>query len=84
MEEVFGSVEQQDEKLVSNFGALKQIAAWPVRKSLAVETKMDPTVSDEVAQSTIRAYNAFLEKVTGYTAKERARRAQKKAKEGKV
>jgi hypothetical protein len=45
---------------------------------------MDPTVPDDVAGSTIKAFNTFLERVTGYTAKERGKRAQKKAKEGKL
>jgi len=45
---------------------------------------MVSTVSHEYVQNTIKAYNTFLEKVTGYTAKERGKRAQKKAKEGKL
>jgi hypothetical protein len=45
---------------------------------------MDPSVGDEVALSTIKAYNVFLERATGLTAKERAKKAQKKAKEGKL
>lgn len=83
MQEVFGNVEESDGKLASTFGALKPLLAWPCEKNLCVETKMDLTVSDEKAQNTIKAYNTFLEKVTGYTAKERGKRAQKKAKEGK-
>jgi hypothetical protein len=83
MQEVFGNVEEKDGKLVTNFGALKPLSAWACKKNLCVDTKMDPTVSDEVAASTIKAYNIFLERVTGYTAKERGKRAQKKAKEGK-
>ena len=84
MQELFGNVKEQDGRFVSSFGALKEIHAWPSKKSLAVETKMDPTVPNDVAQSTIKAYNTFLEKVTGYTAKERGKRAQKKAKDGKL
>jgi hypothetical protein len=45
---------------------------------------MDPTVNDDVALQTIRAYNTFLERATGYSAKERGKRAQKKAKDGKL
>ena len=84
MQEIFGTVQEKDGKLVSSFGALKEIAAWPGKKNiLVVNTVMDPTVADDVAQQTIKAYNTFLEKATGYTAKERGKRAQKKAKEGK-
>ena len=41
---------------------------------------MDPRVGDDVARSTIAKYNQFLEQATGYTAKERSKRAQEKAK----
>ncbi len=84
MQTIFGSANKQGDRLVTSFGALKELAAWPGKKSLCVETKMDPGVPDDVAQSTIKAYNTFLEQVTGYTAKERGKRAQKKAKGGKL
>ena len=85
MQEIFGTVQEKDGKLVSSFGALKEIAAWPGKKNiLVVNTVMDPTVADEVAQQTIKAYNNFLERATGYTSKERGKRAQKKAKDGKL
>jgi hypothetical protein len=44
---------------------------------------MDPTVANDVAAQTIKAYNTFLERATGYNAKERGKRAQKKAKEAR-
>jgi len=83
MQEIFGNVQEKDGKFFSSFGALKELNAWPSKKNLAVEMKTDPSVGDDVAQNTIKAYNTFLEKATGYTAKERGKRAQKKAKEGK-
>jgi hypothetical protein len=85
MQQIFGSVEERDGKLVSSFGALKEISAWTSGKNvLSVDTQMDKTVPDDVAKSTIKAYNTFLEVATGYTAKERGKRAQKKAKDGKL
>src|SRR5512137_420438 len=81
MQEIFGNVQQREEKFVSSFGALKELTAWACKKNLCVDTTMDPTVSNDVAQGTIKAYNTFLERVTGYNAKERGKRAQKKAKE---
>lgn len=86
MKDIFGEAEERDGKLFVSHGALKEFWAWPGEKgrSLCVDTKMDPTVDDETAQRTIRAYNAFLERVTGYNAKERGKRAQKAAKEGKA
>jgi hypothetical protein len=83
MQAAFGTVQERDGRLVSSFGALKEIVAWPAKKNaLGIETVMDKNVADDVAQSTIKAYNAFLEAATGYTAKERGKRAQKKAKDG--
>jgi len=85
MQAVFGAVEERDGKLVSSFGALKEIKAWAAGKNvLGVETVMNKDVANDVAQNTIKAYNTFLEAATGYTAKERGKRAQKKAKEGKL
>jgi len=85
MKDTFGNVEQKEEHLVSSFGALKELRAWQSGKNmLAVDTQMDPSVSDEVAQKTIKAYNTFLERATGYTTKERGKRAQKKAKKNKA
>ncbi len=84
MQEMFGNAQERDGKMVASYGALKELWAWPNGKKLAIETKMDPTVGNEVAQDTIKKYNTFLEKVTGYTSKERGKRAQKAAKEGKL
>ena len=84
MQEIFGNVEEREGKLVSTFGALKPVLAWPGKKALCVETQMDRAVPDEEAARTIKAYNTFLERVTGYTAKERGKRAQKKAKDGNI
>ena len=84
MQEIFGNVQERDGRFVSSFGAIKELTAWPSKKALGVDTKMDPSVPNDVAADTIKAYNTFLEKVTGYNAKERGKRAQKKAKEGKL
>ncbi len=83
MQEAFGNVEQKGERFVSSYGALKELRAWQSGKNmLSVDTQMDPSVPDDVAQKTIKVYNLFLEKATGYTSKERGKRAQKKAKKG--
>lgn len=85
MKDIFGNASERDGKLVSSFGALKELAAWASAKNvLSIDTEMDPTVGDQVAQDTIKAFNTFLERATGFSAKERAKRAQKKAKEGKL
>ncbi len=85
MQTAFGNADEKDGKVVATFGALKEIKAWPAAKNvLAVDTTMNKDVPDDVALNTIKAYNSFLEAATGYTAKERGKRAQKKAKDGKL
>lgn len=84
MQEIFGEVEEKEGKFVSTYGALRPLMAWPEKKALCVETTMARDVNDDEASRTIKAYNTFLERVTGYTAKERGKRAQKKAKDGKL
>jgi len=85
MNEMFGNVAEEGSFLVSRYGALAKLSVgWDGKNSLKVETTMDPTVAPDLAQSTIRTYYAFLEKATGFNAKERSKRLQKKAKEGKL
>lgn len=78
MKDSFESVKKKDDKLVSNFGALETIAVWlDGNKTLCVETKMNTDVDDKTATETIRSYNQFLERATGFTAKERRKRGSK-------
>jgi hypothetical protein len=85
MNEMFGNVAEEGAFLVSKYGALaKLIVGWDGKNALKVETAMDPNVAPDVAQSTIKTYYAFLERATGFTSKERGKRLQKKAKEGKL
>ncbi|HLB67141.1 MAG TPA: DUF5611 family protein [Thermoplasmata archaeon] len=77
---IFGAAEESGGKILAQYGALEKLATWTDGKSLFVDTLMDPRVGDDVARSTIAKYNRFLEQATGYTAKERSKRAQEKAK----
>ena len=79
MKDTFGSVKKKDGKLTSSFGALEYITASLLgKKALAVETKMNTDVDDKTATETIRMYNQFLERATGFSAKERRKRSSKK------
>jgi len=85
MQEAFCNVAEEGDMLVSKFGALSRLTVgWDGHNILKVETVMDKTAAPEAAQSTVKAYYAFLEKATGFTSKERSKRLQKKAKEGKL
>ena len=75
--EQFGTASVDDGEVRVAYGALERLAVKPAGREVAVEVRMNPKVPDEVARATIARYNAFLEEVTGYSAKERARRLRK-------
>lgn len=79
MVELFENSKKDGEKLHSSFGALEKITVWlDGKKTLCVETKMNTSVDDKTATDTIRAYDQFLERATGFNTKERKKRANKK------
>jgi hypothetical protein len=82
MTEVFGTCSAEGETLHASFGALKDLKVSVDGKQLLVETVMDPKVPPDVQSDTIKRYYSFLERATGYTAKERAKRLQQAAKKG--
>jgi hypothetical protein len=78
MRDLFGTVNKDGEKLKATFGAMECLTVWvDGKKSLFVETRMNTKVDDKTASDTIRLYNQFLERSTGFTAKERRKRASK-------
>ncbi len=78
------SVEDDGWHLVE-YGALKPLKVKMNSKSeLEVITISDPDVANDVASESIRRYNKFLEAATGFNTKQRSKRLQKKAKEGKM
>jgi hypothetical protein len=81
-EETFGNAKMEGDMVVTSFGALDRMETKTISKTqLFVCTKMRKDVSDDVATETIKRYNQFLEKATGFNAKERGKRAQKKVKQ---
>lgn len=84
IKEIFGNVNQRDDGfLETSFGALELLSVKPRdKKALIVDTKTSPGVDEMTASDTIRKYNEFLLRATGFSAKERSKRIQKKAKEG--
>ena len=67
------------------YGALKPLKVKMLSKSeLEVLTTSDPEVPNDVASESIRRYNKFLEAATGFNSKQRSKRLQKKAKDGKL
>ncbi len=80
--DIFGSATAEGGKVVVSFGAIERLTAWTDGKQLFVDMAMQPGVPDDVATDTISRNNRFLEAATGYTAKERAKKAQEAAKKG--
>ncbi len=80
--EAFGSATTEDGKVVSSFGAIERLLAWTDGKQLFVDLTMKPGVPDALATETITRNNRFLEAATGYSAKERGKKAQEAAKKG--
>lgn len=85
MEEAFGSAKMEGDACVSSYGAMSRIEVKVKSKtSLDISTATDKGASPDVAAETIKRWNDFLERVTGFTSKERRNRLQKKAKDGKL
>ncbi len=76
----FGVADRSDDAVTTHYGAIDSLVARPGKGELLVELRMNPHVPNDVAAETVRRYNRFLETLTGYTAKERAKKAQKAAK----
>ena|SRR2546422_9815740 len=80
LEMSFGPVAEENGKFVCSYGALSKITAWTDSKSLHIDTVANPNVDNDTAVSTRERWNAFLEKATGYTSKQRAKKIQEEAK----
>ena len=86
MKEIFGNVKAEGDSYVSSFGVMDRIAAKVISKAvLEVDTvNKSGTFSDDEILGSKRVLNKFLEEATGFDAKTRMKREQKKAKEGKI
>ncbi|RXE57468.1 hypothetical protein ABH15_03735 [Methanoculleus taiwanensis] len=61
------------------FGALQRLEVWTGEKgkTLIVDTESNADVDDETIIETNRRFRKYLEQVTGYNSKERAKKAKK-------
>jgi hypothetical protein len=80
--EAFGEAGTDGNQIIVSFGAIEKLIVWTDGKKLFVEIAMKTGGPDHTATETIKAYNTFLENATGYSAKERGKRAQAAAKKG--
>ncbi len=65
------------------FGALKRLDVNPGAdgKSVIIDTESDMNVSDEVIIDTNKRFRKYLDVITGFSAKERVKRAKSPAEE---
>jgi hypothetical protein len=76
-EEFPGQIDQHEGRLSLSYGALKRIDVWVEAKQLNVTTESQPGVDDQITLDTNKRFRNFLEKATGYTAKQRLQMAKK-------
>ena len=65
-------------RYIITYGALLRLEVWPGAegKTLFVDTEANKDADDETIIDTNRRFRNYLQQVTGYTAKERAKKAQ--------
>ena len=73
----FATVKVGPTAVEATYGAIEQLSARPDGKALAIDVRTNPKVDVEVARESVARYNRFLEEVTGFSAKERAKRLRK-------
>lgn len=87
MADVFGDVRKEGDVLVSSYGVLDRIEVKVISKDnleIVTVNKEGCSSDDEAILDSKRRLNQFAEQATGFDAKARMKRAQKKAKEGKL
>jgi hypothetical protein len=86
MKEVFGNAARKGDAVVSSYGVLESITVKIVGKDKleVVTASKEGKMTDEDILNSKRKLNVFGEQGTGFDAKARMKRAQAKAKEGKL
>jgi len=70
-------IKDENGKCKISYGAFKSLTASINNKKLCVETESNKDVKDEQILDTNKRYRDFLEEATGFTAKERLKKAKK-------
>jgi hypothetical protein len=83
LEEEFPTeIREEGGMLLLSYGALKSIEVSIAGKKLIVNTESSDEVGDEMILDTNKRFRNFLERATGYTAKQRLQQAKKEASKG--
>lgn len=70
-------IKEDNGKLEISYGALTRLVVGINNKRLCVETEASKGTDDNVIMDTNKRYRVFLEEATGFTAKERLKKAKK-------
>lgn len=81
-EEFPAEIKDDGGKLTISYGAMNSIAVWIENKRLNVVTESSTGASDDTILDTNKRFRNFLEKATGYTAKQRLQMAKKEVSKG--
>ncbi|HOO53368.1 MAG TPA: DUF5611 family protein [Methanothrix sp.] len=83
LEEEFPTeIREEGGRLLLSYGALKSIEVSIAGKKLIVNTESSDEVGDDMILDTNKRFRNFLEKATGYTAKQRLQQAKKEVSKG--
>lgn len=78
LQECFGTAPQAEGgRLSIRFGSFARLTVWMEEKTLRVESEPAAGTPKEAVQDTIRRFNDFLLKATGFTSKERVKKMGK-------
>lgn len=64
-------IEEREGRFTLTYGALNQMQVWIAENKLCVETKSNLNADSATILDTNKRFRVFLEKATGYTAKQR-------------
>ncbi len=82
-EEFPADIKEENGKLTLSYGAMRSIAVWIENKRLNVITESIANAGDNSILDTNKRFRNFLEKATGYTAKQRLEMAKKEVSKSK-
>ncbi len=70
-------IKEDGSRATLSYGALSGLTVWVDKKKLCVETEASKGAADDVILDTNKRYRVFLEEATGFSAKERLKKAKK-------
>jgi len=70
-------IKEENGKYAMSYGAFKRLEVWVANKKLCVETESSKDIKDGAILDTNKRFRVFLEEATGFTAKERLKKAKK-------